>query len=162
MDGEEEQTTEPQQIPIENLPPHQMNMLKQQLEQEVQSLQENLQGLRSASMRFGHTKDALGEMLQEGNEGREIMVPLSSSVYVDGRIAQPSRALVDVGTGYFIDQSSKGALGFCEGKIKMLEESQEKVAKIVHDKRKFLDQVTAVLSRKVMEMQQQAQLEAAK
>ena len=33
-------------------------------------------------------------------EEREMLVPLSSSVFIDGTISKPDQVLVDVGTGY--------------------------------------------------------------
>jgi prefoldin alpha subunit len=33
-----------------------------------------------------------------------ILVPLTSSLYVPGKLKDPSRIMLDVGTGYLIDQ----------------------------------------------------------
>ena len=46
------------------------------MEQELQSLVENLQGLKQAAGRFGHSKEALS-VLKDESEGLEILVPLS-------------------------------------------------------------------------------------
>jgi len=147
---------EPQQVPIQNLSVQQLNMFKQQLEGEIQELTENYNNMKSASIRFGHSKESL-EMLTPENEGREIMVPLSNSVYIDGKIAQVNRALVDVGTGYYIEQSTEGAKKVCDSKIKMIEDVLEKTTKITSDKKKMLEEITMVMQRKMMQMQKEEQ-----
>lgn len=37
-------------------------------------------------------------------EGKSALVPLTSSVYVDAKLENCDRVLVDIGTGYFIEQ----------------------------------------------------------
>lgn len=151
-----EGSEESQQVPIQNLSVQQLNMFKQQLEGEIQELTENCSGMKGAAIRFGHSKEAL-EMLKPENEGREIMVPLSISVYIDGKIAQPTRAMVDVGTGYFIEQSTEGAKKVCNEKVKMLEGTLEKIVKVTSEKKKMLEEISMTMQRKVMQMQMEEQ-----
>ena len=40
-------------------------------------------------------------------EGKKALVPLTSSVYVDAELIGTERVLVDIGTGYFIEQVEK-------------------------------------------------------
>lgn len=55
------------------------------------------------------------------------MVPLTSSLYVPGIMEQNDRVLVEVGAGYFIEESTERAKEYCEKKIKMLNENGAKV-----------------------------------
>jgi len=59
------------------------------------------------------------------------MVPLTSSLYVPGIMEQNDRVLVEVGAGYFIEESTERAKEYCEKKIKMLNENGSKVQEIV-------------------------------
>ena len=36
--------------------------------------------------------------------GKAVLVPLTSSLYVPGTLKNPGRVLVDIGTGYFVEQ----------------------------------------------------------
>ena len=67
--------------------------------------------------------------------GREIMVPLTSSLYVPGVMEDNSNVLVEVGAGYFIEKDTKGASEYCERKIKGLTESQNKVGQLIQGKK---------------------------
>ena len=42
---------------------------------------------------------------KKGTEGKdEILVPLTSSLYVKGRLTDREKVLVDVGTGYYVEK----------------------------------------------------------
>lgn len=42
---------------------------------------------------------------KKGTQGKdEILVPLTSSLYVKGRLADREKVLVDVGTGYYVEK----------------------------------------------------------
>jgi len=40
----------------------------------------------------------------DGAEKKEILVPLTNSLYVRGNMADPSKVLVDIGTGFYIEK----------------------------------------------------------
>lgn len=46
----------------------------------------------------------------KGSSGDEILVPLTSSLYVRGRMASREHVLVDVGTGFYVEK-----VGFAGG-----------------------------------------------
>merc|ERR1719273_1400640 len=89
----------------------QLNMVKQQLEQEVKSLADNQQALMGAQARFQGSIEALKSLCPE-NEGKPLLVPLTSSLYIDGKLTETNRVTVDVGTGYFIEMSVARARDF--------------------------------------------------
>ena len=84
----------------------------------------------AASNKFNESKSTI-QYLKEKAKGREIMVPLTSSLYVPGVMEDNEKVLVEVGAGYFIEESSEKAKEYCDRKIKMLNESGTKVAEIV-------------------------------
>ena len=67
--------------------------------------------------------------------GKEIMVPLTSSLYVPGVMEDNSNVLVEVGAGYFIEKTTQGASEYCERKIKGLTESSNKVGQLIQAKK---------------------------
>ena len=74
-------------------------------------------------------------------QGREIMVPLTSSLYVPGVMEDNSNVLVEVGAGYFLEKSTTGASEYCERKIKSLTENSTKVGQLVQGKKMQLQKV---------------------
>ena len=63
-------------------------------------------------------------------EGREVMVPLTSSLYVPG-VMEDSNVLVEVGAGYFIEKNTTDATAYCDRKIKSLADSSTKVGQLI-------------------------------
>eukprot|EP00401_Gymnodinium_catenatum_P070351 CAMPEP_0117571424 /NCGR_PEP_ID=MMETSP0784-20121206/59744_1 /TAXON_ID=39447 /ORGANISM="" /LENGTH=163 /DNA_ID=CAMNT_0005369583 /DNA_START=21 /DNA_END=512 /DNA_ORIENTATION=- len=151
-DGQEEQN--PNSIPLTQASLQQLNMVKQQLEKELGSLANNLEALREAEGRFKSSMNDLNYLTPE-NEGQAMMVPLTSSLYVDGKMNNTSTVVVDVGTGYFIEMSVARAKEFCARRIKMLSDNAGKVEKVMKEKRKHLETVTITMQQKLYKMQQE-------
>ena len=91
--------------------------------------------------------------MQERGAGREVMVPMTSSLYVPGVIEDSTNVLVEVGAGYFIEKNTQDANGYCERKIKGLQESSSKVGQLIQGKKLQLQKVTEEYERRVKAMQ---------
>lgn len=101
---------------------------------------------------------------------KEILVPLTNSLYVKGKISRPDRVLVDIGTGFYIEKVSKthvlqivpsiqtlttdkdvkSATEFYEGKIKDLGGNITDLEGIVQNKSNTLRAVEEVLKTKIL------------
>eukprot|EP01046_Picozoa_sp_COSAG06_P034002 COSAG06_NODE_3521_length_5231_cov_3.342362_5_plen_129_part_00 len=89
---------------MQNLGLQELNTVKEQLEQEVKQLNASLNQLTLAGNKYRFTEEAVQSVCPE-NAGKSIMVPLSSSLYINGEVNDISKVMVDVGTGYFIGDS---------------------------------------------------------
>ena len=58
-----------------------------------------------AQKKFQDSKEVLSYMGERAS-GREVMVPLTSSLYVPGVMEDSQNVLVEVGAGYFIEKST--------------------------------------------------------
>lgn len=58
--------------------------------------------------------------MKEKGQGREIMVPLTSSLYVPGIMEDSDKVLLEVGAGYFVEENVEKARDYCERKAKSL------------------------------------------
>lgn len=81
------------------------------------------------------------------------MVPLTSSLYVPGRMADHDHVLVEAGAGYFIEKDTKQALEYCDRKGKTLAESGVKVQEIIQHKKLQQQKVQAEFQSRVAKMQ---------
>lgn len=64
----------------------------------------NFQQLKEAQERFSESAASLAGIPADG-AGREVMVPLTSSLYVPGTLAGTEEVLVDIGTGFYVGAS---------------------------------------------------------
>lgn len=61
-----------------------------------------------AQQKFSESLESVEQLTPE-SAGRQILVPLTGSMYVPGRLVEPERVLVDVGTGYYLEKTTPGA-----------------------------------------------------
>lgn len=83
----EQQAINPLQLSLE-----QLNGLKTQLEEEIQDLNRQMEALIVAKNRFLNAKATLQDV-SASDEGARLLVPLNSSLYVPGQIADPNKVL---------------------------------------------------------------------
>ena len=73
--------------------------------------------------------------MNQRGQGRQIMVPLTSSLYVPGVMEDSQNVLVEVGAGYFVEKTAPAASEYCERKVKSLSESSTKVGQLINGKK---------------------------
>ena len=96
----------------------------------------------------------LNYMDQRTSADKEIMVPLTSSLYVPGHM-EDKNVLVEAGAGYFIEKDIKGATEYCTRKQKFMKESMDKVGQLIQTKKFNLNKVQQELQKRVKAMQEQ-------
>lgn len=84
-----------------------------------------------------------------------MLVPLTSSLYVPGKLGDVTKVLVDVGTGYFIEQSPADGADYSRRKVLLLKDNMEKLIEVITQKRKQATQVQQTFQAKVQAMEQQ-------
>ncbi|KAH7028368.1 Prefoldin [Macrophomina phaseolina] len=155
----------------------QLSQLKKQLDSELEHLTNSFQSLRSAQNRFRDCLKSINTGLTSGSTGtcplappsvtsccaaplaiptpkKPILVPLTSSLYVTGKLADVKTVLVDVGTGFYVEKSTDDAKAFYDRKIKDLETNLKDLEAIVTGKSNNLRVIEDVLRQKVLAQQQ--------
>ncbi|RHX97151.1 hypothetical protein DYB25_008420 [Aphanomyces astaci] len=142
------------EVSLMDLTLEQLNNLKTQFEQELQQLTSSFTGLREAQTRFSDSKVAL-QSLQPANLGKRVLVPLTSSMYVPGKLTNVETVLVDVGTGYFVEKNVEEAKGFMDRKVAFLQQNTESLKDVLENKRTNLEAVIQVMQLKMRLAEQQ-------
>ena len=88
------------------------------------------------SARFQESGDALNCMT-DANSNKDVLVPLTGSMYVPGTLANPEKVIVDIGTGYYVEKQSKAAQEYFNRKVKYVTENMERVQGIGNEKAKI-------------------------
>ncbi|KAL4872819.1 hypothetical protein BDV12DRAFT_161583 [Aspergillus spectabilis] len=131
--------TPPGAVNIASLTVPQLRALQTRLSSELEHLTSSHAKLRAAQSRFRDCVRSINEGVigsdKKGTAGKdEILVPLTSSLYVKGRLADRERVLVDVGTGYFVEKTTAKAVEFYDAKVKELETNLGELEKLVQTK----------------------------
>lgn len=82
---------------------------------------------------------------------------MTSSLYVPGKLADPERVVVDVGTGFYVEKTTQDAQKFYESKIEELGKNIKDLESIVNGKANNLRVVEEVLRQKMLAGGQQQQ-----
>lgn len=87
---------------------------------------------------------------------KPILVPLTSSLYVPGTLADTEHVIVDVGTGFYVEKSTDDAVTFYNGKIEELGKNIKDLENIVNGKANNLRMVEEVLRQKMLSSGEQS------
>nr|XP_046165688.1 prefoldin subunit 5 [Oncorhynchus gorbuscha] len=132
----------------------QLEGLKTQLEQETEFLTSSIGQLKVVQTKYVEAKDSLS-VLDKNNAGKELLVPLTSSMYVPGTLDDVEHVLVDVGTGYYVEKNVNDTKEFFKRKIDFLTKQIEKIQPALQEKYGMKQAVIEVMNIKIQQLQSQ-------
>ncbi|CAD6188337.1 unnamed protein product [Caenorhabditis auriculariae] len=125
----------PKGVPLNELGIEQLSQLQKNIEQELAFFQESANTLKVLMARNDKSIFALAD-LKVATSNHQALIPLSESMYVRAEIADPSKQLVEIGTGYFVELDREKAKAVFERKKENIFKQMETVEKILTDKRR--------------------------
>eukprot|EP00568_Trieres_chinensis_P004363 CAMPEP_0183302940 /NCGR_PEP_ID=MMETSP0160_2-20130417/8552_1 /TAXON_ID=2839 ORGANISM="Odontella Sinensis, Strain Grunow 1884" /NCGR_SAMPLE_ID=MMETSP0160_2 /ASSEMBLY_ACC=CAM_ASM_000250 /LENGTH=170 /DNA_ID=CAMNT_0025465775 /DNA_START=108 /DNA_END=620 /DNA_ORIENTATION=- len=138
-------------IDLDSLSIDQLSQLRTQEEGRLQNLTARYQQLRAARAKLATAKSSL-TTLSPSTADSEIMVPLTASLYCPGRIKDPNRVMVELGTGFYVERSAKEAGSFLERRIKLVDSNSENVMKVVQVTQGNVRNITDAMQGKMLEI----------
>nr|XP_061813984.1 prefoldin subunit 5-like [Nerophis lumbriciformis] len=139
----------------------QLEGLKSQLDQEIEFLTSSISQLKVVQAKFADAKDNLNS-LNKSNQGKELLVPLTSSMYVPGTLNDVEHVLVDVGTGYYVEKNVADSKAFFKRKLDFLTKQIEKIQPALQEKHAMKQAVIEVMNMKIQQLQQSKQTSSTK
>ncbi|XP_061432510.1 prefoldin subunit 5 [Lethenteron reissneri] len=143
-------------VSLGQLPLQQLEALRTQLEQELDFLSTSVQQLKVAQTKFVESKECLSK-LNKDNAGKELLVPLTSSMYVPGHLNDVEHVMVDIGTGYYVEKTVEEAKEFFQRKIDFLTKQIEKIQPVLQEKFALKQAVTETFNARVQQQLQAMQ-----
>ncbi|KAI9782537.1 MAG: subunit of tubulin prefoldin [Candelina submexicana] len=140
----------PHSVDIASLSAPQLSQVKKQLDEELEHLTNSFRKLRAAQSRFQECLKSIGKGISSLDEEKPVLVPLTTSLYVRGTIADTQHVIVDVGTGFYVEKSTSDASMFYQEKVEELEGNLKNLETIVQQKSNNLRVVEDVLRQKVI------------
>lgn len=138
----------PQTIDINSLGLQQLTQLKQQLDQEIDLFGTSLQQLKIAQTKYQESGECVEKLTPE-TEGKEMLVPLTTSMYVPGNLVDVNKVIVDVGTGYFVEKDVPSAKDYFKRKINFVTQQMEKIQRLANEKITMRDAVIEIMEAKL-------------
>ncbi|KAI0462702.1 hypothetical protein LJB42_003503 [Komagataella kurtzmanii] len=138
-----------QKVDLTTLPPQQIFEFKRQIQQEVQHLQSSVQALNTAKAKFNECIANIDRVSKSPEN--DILTPLTSSLYVPGKIVDNDKFLVDVGTGYYVEKNVEDAKEFYKLRIDKLNQDSEQLTQMIQEKINIMKSVDNVLKQKIQQ-----------
>eukprot|EP00558_Chaetoceros_sp_UNC1202_P004471 CAMPEP_0197232786 /NCGR_PEP_ID=MMETSP1429-20130617/1029_1 /TAXON_ID=49237 /ORGANISM="Chaetoceros sp., Strain UNC1202" /LENGTH=150 /DNA_ID=CAMNT_0042690917 /DNA_START=31 /DNA_END=483 /DNA_ORIENTATION=+ len=129
----------------------QLNQIKQTQESRLQAITQHYATLRASSSRFSSASSALSQ-IGPSCESNDIMIPLTESLYVPGKIKDTNKIMVELGTGYYVEKNVKDAQAFLERKSKLVDVNSENVMEAISATRRNVESVNIAMQGKMMEI----------
>ncbi|MCJ1340878.1 subunit of tubulin prefoldin [Bachmanniomyces sp. S44760] len=146
----ESQESQNQTVDLASLSAQQLSSVKKQLDDELEHLTSSFQKLRTAHAKFRECLKSIWGGISEELSGTPLLVPLTTSLYVPGELADMKHVIVDIGTGFYVEKISSDAQKFYEAKIEDLDKNLKDLETIVQGKSSNLRVVEDALRKKVI------------
>ncbi|KAI5969125.1 GIM5 [Candida margitis] len=150
--------SQPQKIDLNSLPPQQLVELRKNIDQEINHFTQSLQALQTAQLKLKDCITSINNL--EKSKADEMLIPLSSSLYIPGKAVTKQDYLVDIGTGYYVEKKAEDAKKVYDTKIKKLDDDAKKLKDILVQKNELLNGLNLILRRKVIEMEKEQETKA--
>lgn len=139
----------------------QLQVVKQQFDQELQHFQQSLQALIIAKNKFNECITDVKSLAKPTNKNKKILIPATSSLYIPGTIEENDKFMVDVGTGYYVEKNAKDSIEFYQKKIDKLNQESQQIQKIIQEKNKTSMSVEQAIRQFLIKQAQEKQQNAA-
>ncbi|XP_047440138.1 prefoldin subunit 5 [Mugil cephalus] len=130
----------------------QLEALKSQLDRDIEFLTCSIGQFKVVQTKYVEAKDSLN-VLNKNNKGKELLVPLTSSMYVPGTLSDVEHVLVNVGTGYYVEKNVEDSKAFFKRKIDFLTKQIEKIQPTLQEKHGMKQAVVEVMNVKIQQLQ---------
>ncbi|KAH7925743.1 Prefoldin alpha subunit [Leucogyrophana mollusca] len=144
---------QPQQINVADLDIQQLADVRRQLEEELNHLTNSFAQLKQAQAKFKSCIENVAEVKPQ-NKGNTILVPLTNSLYVPGRLTDPEHVIVDVGTGYYVKKSRAQAIKYYEAKVDYIRTNLDSLQETISKKQDNMNYLVNVMQAKLQAQSQ--------
>ncbi|QSL66266.1 hypothetical protein MERGE_000643 [Pneumocystis wakefieldiae] len=145
---------EQEEVDLKTLTIPQLDELRKQIELELNYFTNSFSKLKQAQFKFKECRNLVNTLLKKENNHKEILVPLTTSLYVSGfLVSEPEKVMIDIGTGYYVEKTIDGAAKFYEERIKYLETNFRNLETHLSTKSDSLRVVTEIMQEKMKNLQ---------
>nr|AEE63350.1 unknown [Dendroctonus ponderosae] len=141
-----------QEIDLATLNIQQLGTLKQRVDQELEVFQDSLTSLKVAQQKFQSSNETL-QNFDASVEGKDILVPLTGSMYVPGKLVETSNVIIDIGTRYYVGKDIPSARDYFQRKTKFVTEQMEKIQYLGLEKSQLRDAIVEIIQMKLNQQQ---------
>ncbi|KAF8435420.1 Prefoldin subunit-domain-containing protein [Boletus edulis BED1] len=137
-----------QQINVADLDIQQLADVRRQLEEELNHLANSFAQLKQAQSKFKSCLENAGEV-KPRNASTTILVPLTNSLYVPGKLSDTEHVIVDIGTGYYVKKTRAEATKYYKAKVELIHTNLETLSETIQKKQDNMNYLVNVMQAKL-------------
>ena len=134
------------EVPLEKLSIDQLDYVGRQIEQEISNYSSYYSSLRIAHNKFLDNKEYINDL--KTYQDKEILVPMTSSLYIPGKCSDVKRVTVEIGANFFIETTIDKAEKFCDRKLESIKKNMDNIDELIKNKKEQLKAVNQQLIEK--------------
>ncbi|MCJ1314350.1 subunit of tubulin prefoldin [Agyrium rufum] len=137
-------------VDLAGLSIEQLKAVKKQLDDELEHLMNSFSKLKAAQAKFQDCQKSIQDGVKSQQQDRDLLVPMTTSLYVPGKLADPDHVIVDVGTGFYVEKSPDEGITFYKERSEDLAKNLRDLESIVQGKSNNSRVIEDALRRKVI------------
>lgn len=138
-------------IDLDSMSLDQLNQLKSSEESRLQAISTHYATLRASASKFQMAKTAVLS-ISPSHDGKDILIPLTESLYVPGKIREPSKVMVELGTGFYAEKSVKDAVAFLDRKTKLVDVNSDNIMEAITATKRNINSIDVAIQGKLIEI----------
>ena len=131
---------------LEKLSIDQLNYVGKQIEQEISNYSSYYSSLKIAYNKFLDNKEYIKDL--KTYQDKEILVPMTSSLYIPGKCCDVKRVTVEIGANFFVETTIDKADKFCDRKLESIKKNLDKIDDLIKKKNEQMNAVNQHLIEK--------------
>jgi prefoldin alpha subunit len=134
------------EVPLEKLSIEQLNYVGRQIEQEISNYSSSYSSLKIAYNKFLDNKEYINDL--KTYQDKEILVPMTSSLYVPGKCSDVKKVTVEIGANFFVETTIEKAEKFCDRKLEFIKKNMDNIDELIKNKNEQMNAVNQQLIEK--------------
>lgn len=126
-----------------------LGAVKKQLDEEIEQLTTSFSRLHAAQAKFRECLKSVVNGVETVENDQVLLIPLTTSLYVPGKLRDREHVIVDVGTGYYVEKTTEDAKDFYSRKIDDLTGNLKELEKILQNRDAARSSLTEVMRQKI-------------
>lgn len=135
-------------INVSDLSIEQLQSVKKQLDDELSHLTNSFAQLKAAQAKFKTCLENVGE-IKPANKDKSILIPLTNSLYVPGKLSDAEHVIVDVGTGYYVKKTRADATKHYQSKVDFVKTNLDTLQDTIQKKQDNLNMLLQIMQSKM-------------
>jgi prefoldin alpha subunit len=144
----EAQSSTQQKVNLENFNLQELMNMRKRLEDDVTTILDSYNGFKFLYKKFEDAKILIKNVSQQKADDCQILIPLSSSLFIPGKIVDTNKFIVDIGTGYYAERNAEQSVVYCDHTLQVIKENGDKMAREINKKQELRDQVNIEIHKK--------------